>query len=101
MVLIYVLTLAIFPGVLAEDVSNSSLGSWRAHHPLPLATSQQGSGHAIGCGQVSAVQGLAYRPLRLHDPCCVLCLGLAPEDSAIASMSRGKGCQGFLPCPGF
>lgn len=29
-VLIYVLTLAIFPGVLAEDVSNSNLGSWCA-----------------------------------------------------------------------
>ena len=27
-VLIYVLTLAIFPGVLAEDVSSTKLGSW-------------------------------------------------------------------------
>lgn len=39
-VLVYVLTLAIFPGVLAEDVSNSSLGSWRARqNPTPSAES--------------------------------------------------------------
>ncbi len=40
MVLIYVLTLAIFPGVLAEDVSNTALGTWRAlggHAPLARA----------------------------------------------------------------
>lgn len=35
-VLIYVLTLAIFPGVLAEDVSNSNLGSWRARPTLQI-----------------------------------------------------------------
>ena len=50
-VLIYVLTLAIFPGVLAEDVSNSNLGSWRARQTLypqqycPLWTCHAGFGH--------------------------------------------------------
>ena len=69
MVLIYVLTLAIFPGVLAEDVSNSNLGSWRALHTLHP---RQGRSSAAPSGRVMPVESpkAAAQPMELPRPTC-------------------------------
>ena len=74
-VLVYVLTLAIFPGVLAEDVSNSALGSWCAPNPAPSPGSQQ---RCVACachaGVICPPTSCGHSPLSCHVSPAFLCI---------------------------
>ena len=71
-VLIYVLTLAIFPGVLAEDVSNSSLGSWRARQArYPQRSHNSAARLGMACWSLSdegQLEGCEHSALSLPCP---------------------------------
>jgi hypothetical protein len=78
MVLIYVLTLAIFPGVLAEDVSNTALGTWCAPgHTCSLRTHGLALSPYCGAGE--------------EQECMRSCAVSLPDAPMNANMGR-SGC---------
>ena len=77
-VLIYVLTLAIFPGVLAKDVSNSNLGSWRAPAiPCTLSSAAPSVHVPLVLARRTQLEGCSHSPTSWPcPPACALCLWL-------------------------
>jgi equilibrative nucleoside transporter 1/2/3 len=65
--LVFIVTLSIFPGVLAEDLHSPQLGSW---YPILLLT-------AYNCADAAGKAASGWRPLRLRDDQAILAAAAA------------------------